>query len=564
MNWLDDCVAHHSACRGSGTDARFLPTRLIDVGDTSSDSVRLCESASLDNPRGSYMTLSHCWGKKKFQTLTTNCLEDFKDHIPVDCLSKTFLDAIAITRRCNIQYLWIDSLCIIQDSAEDWAIESALMAEVYTNSFLNIAATAAHDGDHGCFVARDRLSIDPCITSINRANTEDPSLLPTGQYMCIDKHIWDNGVETAPLNTRAWVVQERYLAPRILHFGRHHIFWECCEKQLAEAHPPWLATNISTMKQRSSLEDIGWLRWHQFSNASRTGEADLTKDHEGVLAPYSSWEDIVRSYTKCNLTVDTDKLVALSGIAREMQKQLGDQYVAGMWRQHLVYQLLWRGAAQGYLCRPKKYCAPTWSWASVVGAVVNACMITWLDHRDVLITVEDVQMELASKNEFGALSSGSLRIRGPLMAADLVLEHIHSDEDGRDYEFPRLFFHGLKCDLAPALDAPLRVPVSKTPQEVYLLPIIYSLPGDWMGDSQEAYAKIEGILLQPSDNARGEYCRVGRFMLAGSEPCLALLAEEGGISAMDDLQDGIKTYVTQDGAVDGVQWTWRQYKITII
>ena len=105
------------------------------------------------------MTLSHCWGTSKSRdyNLSSNNWKQYTDAISVSALPKTFLDAIAFTRVLGIRYLWIDSLCIIQDSQEDWVTESALMPSVYGNSFCNIAASGAFNSAEGCFLSRRRM-----------------------------------------------------------------------------------------------------------------------------------------------------------------------------------------------------------------------------------------------------------------------------------------------------------------------------------------------------------------------------------------------------------------------
>ena len=124
-----------------------IPTRLIAVNESPIHLVTLGESRAI--PR--YATLSHSWGKQEFLTLTKALLDSFMVEIPITELTKTFQDAIFITRRLGFDYLWIDSLCIIQDSVEDWEAESFLMSNVYGGSTLNIAAASAIDGSKGCF-----------------------------------------------------------------------------------------------------------------------------------------------------------------------------------------------------------------------------------------------------------------------------------------------------------------------------------------------------------------------------------------------------------------------------
>lgn len=151
----------------------------------------------------------------------------------IDCkaLSKTFLDAIEVTRSLGLRFLWIDSLCIIQDSIEDWATQSAVMGLIYRNSICTIAATAAVDGRDGCFYTRDSSLAEPCkvIISTHRDYGDPSSTMVTSLYVIVPQYIWSDGVNNAPLNQRAWVLQERILSPRTIHFSKYQLFWECKE-----------------------------------------------------------------------------------------------------------------------------------------------------------------------------------------------------------------------------------------------------------------------------------------------------------------------------------------------
>jgi hypothetical protein len=178
-------------------------------------------------PVSRYTTLSHCWGKIEIRKLTNANLLDSIKGFNIDELPKTFQDAIAITRRLKVRYLWIDSLCIIQDSVEDWNDESSKMEDVYANGFCNIAATGAPDGRTGCFVERNPVLAQAC--RISNESVHKSSLRRGGPYDFVTEDLRSDGILGAPLNRRAWVVQERMLSPRIIHFGKNQVFWECLE-----------------------------------------------------------------------------------------------------------------------------------------------------------------------------------------------------------------------------------------------------------------------------------------------------------------------------------------------
>ena len=227
--WLDNCVKHHQKC-ALGAETNKLPARVLDLG-IPGDSSRVCLHITTDrSPKSPYATLSHCWGKIPILQLQKSNMETMKISINCKELSRTFLDAIEVARSLGLRFLWIDSLCIIQDSIEDWAVQSALMGEIYRNSICTVAATAATDGRFGCFSTRDSRLAEPCKAIISRPRkNKDRSPVLTGLYVIAPQAIWDDNVDNEILNKRAWVLQERILAPRTIHFGKNQLFWECRE-----------------------------------------------------------------------------------------------------------------------------------------------------------------------------------------------------------------------------------------------------------------------------------------------------------------------------------------------
>lgn len=249
----------------------FYPTRLIELGSVDAPIVKLIitrngthrNDQDLKKPHGQYVTLSHCWGKiaNPF-CLNASNLNPFRESgIPLAELPRTFQDAIHFARRLrsNVKYIWIDSLCIIQGDGEDWLHESMKMCQVYRNSYCNISATAAKDGLHGLYAERDPQYLWGEEVSLNtedmlreRAGSKrkrDPQGLESLIQRCsiVDPSLWDRKVDTAPVYTRAWVLQERLLAPRVLHFCEDQIAWECHELDASES----ASTGIESLEIKS-------------------------------------------------------------------------------------------------------------------------------------------------------------------------------------------------------------------------------------------------------------------------------------------------------------------------
>jgi hypothetical protein len=163
--WLRNCSVSHTTCR-ERQSPDFFPTRVLDLGeDAISPQIQLLVSNEWFNsaPYPSYMTLSHQWSASADDSpkLTQGSMAQLCQSIDLNNLPIVFRDAVFLTRRFGIRYLWIDRLCIIQDSPTDWAHEAALMGSVYASSFCSIAASDADRPETGCFMGRDSRLILP-------------------------------------------------------------------------------------------------------------------------------------------------------------------------------------------------------------------------------------------------------------------------------------------------------------------------------------------------------------------------------------------------------------------
>ncbi|KAK2758759.1 hypothetical protein FQN54_003450 [Arachnomyces sp. PD_36] len=395
-SWLKNCEAQHPACASTSTTGD-RPARLLDLG-TARNPDRIClrELQGSDYDKIRYMTLSHCWGKKVILTTKTATLNERKAGIPVSQLSKTFQDAVKITTGLGIRYLWIDSLCIIQDDTDDWEHESKKMASIYAGSQLNIAATKSVDGDGGCFA--ERWTLDPS-NRIDLPTESWEDVIPDDDYEGEPYFIsvrpalhvaHDHFTRAAdyvsslpafsPLLSRGWVFQERLLAPRTLHFHYEELIWECntgisCECSRLTDYK--LGDPDATMEDSTS-DQLKTMYWAILGNST---EAEIL----------DSWLDIISDYCSLGLTKEQDRLPALAGLSSRVAPRLrGSSYLAGLWSQDLPRALCWRKdsiSVPSY--RPPNLEIPSWSWASV-----------WLD-KDALITVPHIDYDPVRSKELG-------------------------------------------------------------------------------------------------------------------------------------------------------------------
>jgi hypothetical protein len=230
----------------------WLPTRLLDLDESTNGIIRLVESkhcGAIEN----YMTLSHCWGNAEIYKLTSETARHLLGGLKISLLPRTFQRAIQVARYLGTKYFWIDSLCIMQNSAEDWERESAQMGKVYSNSLLNIAATSSKDGEGGLFGERPSklpLKSTACYISSSWTDHSNSDLLVHLRYL-------PNGMLLdGPLLSRGWFFQERMMAKRILHFGKQQMYWECNEHDCCETYPAGIPDLWSRWTFKKSIPDL--------------------------------------------------------------------------------------------------------------------------------------------------------------------------------------------------------------------------------------------------------------------------------------------------------------------
>ncbi|KAH7386841.1 heterokaryon incompatibility protein-domain-containing protein, partial [Phaeosphaeria sp. MPI-PUGE-AT-0046c] len=330
-----------------------------------------------------YACLSHCWGKTGAALqLRKTTFESLKHGVAVEKLPKTFREAMKICKELGIRFIWIDALCIMQDDAEDWQEAATSMANIYQNSIITIAATWSSDSNGGCF------------TSIKEP-LQARKLGNTGLYVRVslpDFSNYDFGTEHEsenwPLLGRGWVLQERILSTRVVHYAKHQLFWEC---------------NTSFLSQ-DGLQDLEANDKYFYSKVGKTPAIPLKMS---LADPTLSWRKIVCTYTGLQLTKTSDLLPALAGIVeQEMRRRKDDTYVAGMWKSTLLDDLAFyteEGPRTGST-------APTWSWLSSKGRV-------YFTTFQKLPSLELVNLNFTSIGpvSLGQVSNASIIVRGPVL-----------------------------------------------------------------------------------------------------------------------------------------------------
>ncbi|KAE9373390.1 HET-domain-containing protein, partial [Stipitochalara longipes BDJ] len=364
--WLDQCLLNHTGCNTDRQRNR-LPTRLIDVGLLEgSEDLRIFippDDFSNITRQTDYLTLSYCWGGSQMGHATTvenlgrRC-QGFSSEI----LPKTIRDAIKITRSLGQRYLWVDSLCIIQPiegNTSDWQFESSQMGQYYQNSFCTISATSATSTSDGCYFQKPgmRFALETCyIGGYVVEDGEANSPRPHGEadlYCVLHPSIpsWDDAVESGTLLTRGWAFQERALSPRILHWTKDAVFWECITLKASEYFPEPM---IDDADEDFSLNGLKGMKILSTRNSLKN-----------VLREF--WQNQISQYSTKDLTYSSDRLPAISGLAKIVQQYSKYNYLAGLWKSTLLEGLTWHVEEDKNIVRiiPESYVAPSWSWASV-------------------------------------------------------------------------------------------------------------------------------------------------------------------------------------------------------
>lgn len=392
---------------------------MIDVGSESPspECPRLLLAGS---KRAEYVALSHCWGGRIATLLTTKTMEPFQRALPMKELPANFQDAITITRRLGIRYVWIDSLCIIQDSKEDWEEESKKMATIYRDATVTVSAMSSRGSSTGILhPIQDGTASAPMPRPVrlriyakndDNNNNNDDTEVTVGMKETHEENL--RGLDiSSPLTSRGWTLQESILSPRHLFYGTRQIYWRCPHGFLSADGLP--SGNVFPSESYYDISSV------LYSEILRNPHDRKAADIEAVLLDYY---ELVQAYSHRTLTFDSDKLPAFSGLAQRLHPRLGGDYLAGIWTADFRRGLVWYSETKS--CRHvKPYRAPSWSWA-VTNQPTCFRKDVWPSNGLEMQLVEHAVTHRNRSNPYGEIEGAHIVVRArtrPLVRSEQVV-----------------------------------------------------------------------------------------------------------------------------------------------
>ena len=369
-----------------------------------------------------WVALSHCWGTAQPLITETSNVENHCREIALSKMPRTFRDAIFVTRALGIRYIWIDSLCILQDSKKDWLSESAMMEDVYRNAVLTISADAAPNSSTGLVHFSPKDEYPDHIIATTTCYSSRHGVCGKIYFRGIQHKLPEQA--RGPLSSRGWTLQEEILSPRILHFTQQSTFWRCVEGRTDEgcllSESPHFENWFNAIYPDNGLDS-----YHRAINPLPRGcWFQRSYSYNNIMEYW--YFSVLDPYISRRLTYETDKFIAIGGIARVLQPHIDSKYKAGLWVDDIHRGLLWIPNEEGHTqgaTRYEHFVAPSWSWASL-GFEKSQSQTTkkflYEDLRDWSITplghIQEISVDNVNEDPFGQVVSGKIVIQGQCCA----------------------------------------------------------------------------------------------------------------------------------------------------
>jgi hypothetical protein len=418
-------LSHHEKCRRQFLldDFEILPTRVINVGDGHQNPCLYLTSVA---EKGNWVSLSYCWGGNSDFVLTKSTLHTLVEGPDLQDFPKTIQDAIIITQNLGIQFLWVDALCIFQDSLDDWQNEAPKMERVYQNAVLTIVAADSPAVSSGIFKQRDIISscslpweVPESLPPINLdSNSEDreSDLGPLKSVLITrNKADYQRNYLPDPSNSRwasrGWTLQEDLLSWRTLSYTSTQMLWNCSTLKV------WEDGQLATKNSMYSESPLS------FQNYSNRPMPYPFKNPAALYKVYHDWYQVITVYSGRQLTKEADKLAAIEGLARRIQPHILDSYCAGLWENDLIFGLIWVWVGfqdPSAILRDQHPALewPSWSWTSLHDQV-RWCFAPQRRSAETdytykkLAYVEFVILDHLMHSPYGMVNKGELVLNAP-------------------------------------------------------------------------------------------------------------------------------------------------------
>ncbi|CAI9630879.1 unnamed protein product [Alternaria burnsii] len=365
--WLRTCYTEHCGCCSSSM--QFVPTRLLDLGTRDTDDIRLVAGSDIGHV--TYAALSYCWGSVPQLVLTSENQTEFKKRVPFESLSRVAQDAATVCRGMSVRYLWIDAMCIMQGPEGDFHQEAGRMEEVYASALFTICAGASADTTEPFLVNRDPLRWTQCHL------LEDGSKESWG-YIYADYCEFSADVPGHfDLDWRGWCFQELFLSPRSMYFGPRGVHWICRKGTVCDRYQ-----DFEGFRGDEGHDGENWETPKQLYERVVSLGVDISEP-ETNLAFRMVWRTIREKYSLKELRYQSDKLLALAGVASVIQRKFNARASFGLWLEDFHEELLWANFAFGVSGIPgtRLGIAPSWSWANLgnckISSSVGYVKSTW-------------------------------------------------------------------------------------------------------------------------------------------------------------------------------------------
>ncbi|KAK4235202.1 heterokaryon incompatibility protein-domain-containing protein [Achaetomium macrosporum] len=434
--WLSRCVRHDNDCRPDETGG---PRRLLQLLSSDISSVRLIELEESTKPP-KYACLSYCWGSDISDILTTtrDNIHSHLNGIQVDKLPKTIADAIKVCRELRIDYLWVDSLCIIQRDGDDFAAEGSKMDLIYANSHLTLYAKAPRSCKEGFLGPQTRGS--------RQRQWPAPRRAPNGlRFIVRAASSTETNDEVAALETRGWCFQESILPKRQLIYWGLEMEWNCLCRRICECgfvtrdryrrdRYPGDALN----DQKAQYHVDGPMKTGHLPTKFISEELSIYRQKgEAHFDHVTRWHEFINEYSGRGLSNPGDRLPALAGLAKRLLQMaedltgIRDRYYAGLFGMRFVDSLCWScdttahedwdGSSPPH--HPQQE-TPSWSWASVqkrVSFTERPDPAHWLVYGQAEAIIHEIFCEPAHPNNpMGAIKHGYIDITAPILSVKLA------------------------------------------------------------------------------------------------------------------------------------------------